>query len=624
MTINDTTSASGWQPFRAVEVQYYIGEKEQTIYTIDTSLQNFQVYDPALAANFKYRTVGSIGLAAYPVFFQPEIPFGFDLGYHAYDLYKLNRHNIRHYKTPVPFTEFNLMIGRRREQLTSVSHAQTIKNRFSFNFEYNRSAGKGFFRNQECNNNNFATGIHYKTKNQRYQISPHFIFNNINAQENGGVTDQSILYRDTSLVSQELIRMNLADARTQMREREVLLKHELAFGKYVAQKINDTITIQQLMPILKVYQQSGYLRSKINFFDNAPDSNYYGLFFPPADTLIKKDSLGNYIFLQGISNKAGVLLQFSDKHDSSGINFKNFLLDLSIEHWYYQLQFSERNATIQNLNYIGLLSNHPMSTKKLIYSFYSAFSFIDYNAGDMLLNGKIGYRLKKAGQVSATAGLQQSEPAWFFNQFSIRGTEWFNEFRKVSHFTLGADYSLPKYHVWLSGRFYNITNLLFSNSEKLPQQHNGNIQAWIIDASKNFRYKGIGLDNILRLQWFTGSNLIRMPRLWLRHSLFYERKIFKGALQPRIGIDMIYNTNYYANGYFPLTGQFFLQDKQLLRFYPVFDVFASFKIKTFRMFLKIDHINQGWQRKQPNYYHFYGYPAVQRAFRIGISWRFYD
>jgi hypothetical protein len=620
---NDTSSTTGWQPFKVREVQYYIGEDEQILYTVDTSLQNFQVYDPALTADFNFRTTGSIGLPAYYVFFQPNKKFGFDLGYNAYDLYNLTRHNMRHYKTTTPYTELNMMIGRKREQMVNIYHAQTIKNRFDFSFEYNRTAGKGFFRQQESNNNNFAVGVAYRTKKQHYKISPTFIFNNINVQENGGVSDADILFKDTTLVSKELIGINLADARTQMRDRQILLKQELAFGKMLTQKINDTLTVQELAPVFKIYHQGGYMRNKVNYVDNNPDSNFYKTFFPPSDTLISRDTLGNYLFLQSISNKAGIILQFVDSYDSTQVQFKNFLLDLSVEHEFFRLQYSAGKTALQNLNFIGFMSNHPSSEKRLLYKAKAAFSFIDYNSGDLLLEGKLGYKFKIAGTIEAGADLQRSEPGWFFQHFSIRGTEWNNDFKKVNRFSVGVDYSLPKYHVFVSGRFHNITNLLYSDSEKMPQQYTGNIQAWVLSASKNFRFKGLGLDNLVRLQFFTGSDLIRVPKVWLRHSLFYERKLFKGALQPRIGIDMTYNTNYYANGYFPLTGQFYVQDVQWTKFYPVFDVFASFKIKTFRIFLKVDHVNQGWL-KQRNYYNFYTYPGVQRSFRIGISWRFYD
>jgi len=618
---NDTTT--GWQPFKVREVEYYVGEDELNPQTVDTSLQNFQIYDPALRADFNYRTVGNVGLAAYPVFFQPHNTFGFEQGYNGYNLYRLSHHNMRHYKTHSPFTEFNLMIGRKREQLTHVYHAQTIKNRFDFSFEYNRTAGKGFFKRQLCSNNNFGLGLAYKTKKQRYKIGGTFIFSNVFPQENGGLEDEEILYTDTVIATKEVIGVNLDSARTQIRDREVILRQEVAFGKMITQKINDTISIEELAPVFKIYYEAGYLRSKFNYNDNVPDSVYYGLFFPEEDTLISKDTVGNYIFQQTISNKGGVVLQFVDSYDSTAIKFKNFVLDASVQFDYIQIEQNSERNTVKNLNLIGFLSNHPSSDKNLLYKAKAAFSFIDYNSGDLLFEGILGYRLGKFGTVEAVSAFQRYEPSWFYQNYSIRDVAWDNDFGKVSQFQLGVDYSLSKYHVLLSGRFYNITNLLYSDALKLPQQFTGNTQAWVASVMKNFRWKGLGLDNTVRLQYFTGSDYIRMPNVWTWNSLFFDTKLFKGALQTRIGVDMNYNSNYYANGYFPLTGQFYVQDGQWLKFYPLFDVWTSFKIKTFRIFLKVNHLNEGWF-KQPNYYNFYEYAGTQRSFRIGLSWRFYD
>lgn len=618
-------SSHKWQPFKVQEIKYTIGNDAMKQYSIDTSLQNFQIYDPAQLANFNYRTIGNIGLAAYPIFFQPNVKFGFDLGYNAFNLYKLNTENIRWFNNINPFTEFNLIIGRNREQLVNVYHAQNIKNRFFFNFEYNRVAGRGSFRNQQANNNSFSVSTLYKTKKQRYNIGGSFIFNNISTQENGGIEDRGVLYQDTALISKELLAVNLTSAITEMRDREVLLQQELAFGKMITKRINDTLSYQELAPIFKVYHRLGYERNLVNYSDteNDLDSVYYNTFYPTKDTTLIKDSLGNNILLQNLSNKAGILLQFIDSFDSTNVSYKNFVLDISLEHDYFSLRNNNTNTLLQNLNLIGLLSSHPTSEKPFIYKAKAAISFINYNSGDLILEGLLGYNFKKWGQIEASVKQQRSEPSWVFQNFTIRDYSWNNNFNKTNILSFGLDYSLPKYHVQLSGKFYNITNLLYFDELRLPQQFAGNTQVWMLSAMKNFRYKGLGLDNMVRLQFFSGSDLIRMPETWIRHSVFYEKKIFKGALQTRLGVDMSYNTNYYANGYFGLTNQFFVQNAEWLKFYPLFDIWASFKIKTFRLFIKVDHVNQGLF-KQKNQYNYLDYPGIQRSFRIGLSWRFYD
>lgn len=618
-------STTKWQPFKVQEVKYATGINGNEYVLIDTSLHNFQVYDPALQADFNFRTIGNIGLAAYPVFFQPYNNFGFDLGYNAFDLYRLNRNNIRKYKTPTPFTEFNLMIGPKREQLVNVYHSQTIKNRFSFNFEYNRVAGTGIFRNQRSANNNFAVNTYYITKKQRYSIGALFVYDNVSATENGGLGVNGILYKDTTFLNKEIVPVRLANAQTEMRDRDISINQQLAFGKTITRQLNDTISVTELAPIFKVYHTLGYGSNKLNYIDRNPDTLFYGNFFErnANDILAQNDSVFNAVSHRQFYNTAGIILQFVDSYDSSEVKYKNFFIDLNLTHSIHTIKSHNQKFNLQNLNFVGLMSNHPTSKSNFIYSGKAALSFVSYNAGDLLLEAKAGYRFGKAGIMEAVVTQQLYQPSWMLQNFIIRDLSWNNNFRKTNQFSLGFDYTLAKYHVLVSGRLYNITNLTYFDETFLPQQFNGNTQGWMLSAMKNFNLKGFGLDNMVRLQFFSGSDFVRMPQTWLRHSAFVEGKLFKGALQSRFGIDMTYNANYFANGYFPLTGQFFVQNTEVTKFYPVFDVWFSFKIKTFRIFLKVDHVNEGLF-KQSNYYNFYDFPGMQRAFRIGLSWRFYD
>jgi hypothetical protein len=54
----------------------------------------------------------------------------------------------------------------------------------------------------------------------------------------------------------------------------------------------------------------------------------------------------------------------------------------------------------------------------------------------------------------------------------------------------------------------------------------------------------------------------------------------------------------------------------------VVDVFINFKIRTVRVFLKGNNLLQGLGSK--GYYTGYLYPADQRSFKAGVTWRFLD
>ncbi|MDQ3191448.1 MAG: putative porin, partial [Bacteroidota bacterium] len=70
------------------------------------------------------------------------------------------------------------------------------------------------------------------------------------------------------------------------------------------------------------------------------------------------------------------------------------------------------------------------------------------------------------------------------------------------------------------------------------------------------------------------------------------------------------------------TGQFFLQDEQFQGNYPLIDFFVNMRIKQARVFFKIDHLNETPFNRE--FFILPGYPAGERAFRVGISWIFYN
>jgi hypothetical protein len=118
------------------------------------------------------------------------------------------------------------------------------------------------------------------------------------------------------------------------------------------------------------------------------------------------------------------------------------------------------------------------------------------------------------------------------------------------------------------------------------------------------------------------SSVIRIPNFISENSLYYENDLFKKALRLQVGASLYYTSAYYADAYMPVTDQFYLQDKKKYGNYPFVDVFINARIKTVRIFFKMDHINSGFSGKK--YVLTPGYPYPERAFKFGVSWRFFD
>jgi len=93
-------------------------------------------------------------------------------------------------------------------------------------------------------------------------------------------------------------------------------------------------------------------------------------------------------------------------------------------------------------------------------------------------------------------------------------------------------------------------------------------------------------------------------------------------LQLKIGVDVYYNSKYAAYAYNPVVNQFYIQNQEMLGDYFYLDPFVSFRIKTFRMFFRLE--NAGSSFEIGSYFYALHYPMPDRVLRMGISWDFWN
>jgi hypothetical protein len=105
-------------------------------------------------------------------------------------------------------------------------------------------------------------------------------------------------------------------------------------------------------------------------------------------------------------------------------------------------------------------------------------------------------------------------------------------------------------------------------------------------------------------------------------AVFVTMQLFQGATTIQPGIEVFYNTSYYADAYMPALRSFYTQDKKEIGNFIYADIFFNFRIKRARMFLKYSHFNSLFGDN--NYYAVPSYPLMDAGFRFGISWKFFD
>jgi hypothetical protein len=126
-------------------------------------------------------------------------------------------------------------------------------------------------------------------------------------------------------------------------------------------------------------------------------------------------------------------------------------------------------------------------------------------------------------------------------------------------------------------------------------------------------------------QQVAGNAPIHLPLVLARTRFAFEGNFYKNLFLST-GIEARYNTPYKADGYSPLTGQFFPQDTTTISNRPDISVYLNFRIKSFKGFVRLDNLNTvdfsngiaftDVNNSAP------GYPTRGLWLRVGIWWSF--
>lgn len=265
--------------------------------------------------------------------------------------------------------------------------------------------------------------------------------------------------------------------------------------------------------------------------------------------------------------------------------------------------------------------------KYVHYGFTGDVCLAGYKLGEFQVRGDVdgAFRIgKDTMTIVAEAYIKNQEPDYFLQHYRSNHFCWENDFRKIYRMYVGGSVAYPTRYVQPSVRigFENIMRYIYFDRTGMPVQHEGHVQVLSADVQLNFRTKHFALDNNVVWQ-MSSADVLPLPAIALYHNIYYYGCWFR-ALDAQIGVDMRYNTAYYAPLLNPATGQFCIQKEVKTGNYPILNVYANFYVRSIRLklFAHFTHFNQYFM-KHKNYYSMPGYPLNPPVFRAGLAWHFY-
>ena len=131
------------------------------------------------------------------------------------------------------------------------------------------------------------------------------------------------------------------------------------------------------------------------------------------------------------------------------------------------------------------------------------------------------------------------------------------------------------------------------------------------------------MDNSIIFQNVTqNQEIINLPKLLIRNTLYISEKVFKNVLDLQSGISLKTFSKFYANEYNPLLSTFHVQTLNKIGGYPILDFFINAKIRQTRIFFIAEHVNSSFSTGK--FFSSPTSPYTDSNIRFGLRWNLFN
>jgi hypothetical protein len=602
---------------------------------IDTMKTQFQIYDPVFSNSIANTFLGNTGLQTQNLIYfnQEKRPDFFFM--RPFTPYLYTPENNTYFNIIKPFTllEYSSTFGNKekREDIFHAIHTQNLTPFLNVGFDIRLLSSGGLYSRQKAKLTNFNLFGSYTGHDYSFHSSFHV--NNSNAEENGGIADDSIFFNENIDEKAYDIKLENADSRIKSLMFHFTQRYKFGKEEQVADTTSETgfrkwrdrtVKTGSLLHTLE------YQRSHRLYTDEITDMNrdfYPNYFIDPNQT---RDST----YFRSIRNTFQLMLD-ENPHRKNDFGARAF-----ISHDWVRYAFNTVYDTLVSNGDTSVHRNHKYYQYNNVqlgatvmhtvgggwdWIFDGRFYLIGYRAGDLNASGKItkefqGKKGKSRISISGEFSLQEADH--FLNFYESNHFRWYNDFRKIKDIRGSLHVSNEAIQLDAGAHLSLVSDLVYHTDSVMPAQHGGVISVIGLDLHKHFSAGIFHSDHQINYQLSSDNNVVRLPDLSYYTSNYISFTIVKNALTAQLGFDLYYYTRYRALAFAPSSGMFYNQDIMELGNYPYLNPFLTAKLKRTRFYLRYDHPYAGLIKKK--YFHVLNYPMPGRVFRFGLSWTFYD
>ena len=524
--------------------------------------------------------------------------------------------DVKYYDVKTPSTEFVYENGLREGQYLSTTFTHNLTPQWNYSVRYRGLRSVGRYENSLSANNAFIVTLSHKSQNERLRIWTHFISQNIDNEENGGIENLAEFEQDDSLgtTNRQNILVNLNHTDTEFDTRRFHLG--ASYGLFGGAK-SDSLSVPK--PPLRVKNVFTYEKQKYLHKENQAEDYYQSAIF--AD--MGRRNLRSFETLQNTST-----LEFTWGERlllEAGVRYENLKL-YAPESLSQGLVNIPKQIDDQLIGAVGKLyfdwneriklnADAEFKSGEIFKSQYNINAVVDIQPID-------GYHL--IGGVL----VQSAYPSLnvVYNQSFYKDFNYYNlNFQNTNTQKLFGKINLEKLNTDVEANLYNIENYVYVGSDFRPKQLDGNISLFQIRANNLLTYKKFNLRTTVQYQKVTqNEDFLPLPDLIARASLYWQSKVFDNKAELQIGFNANYFTEFESREFFPVINEFMLQRPnstygiQKIGGFPMIDFFFNIKVDRMRIFLRADHFNTFFGEN--NYYSAPNTPFRDFKIQMGVKW----
>ncbi|AZI66779.1 hypothetical protein EIB71_03410 [Kaistella daneshvariae] len=511
--------------------------------------------------------------------------------------------DIRYYDVKTPTTAFIYHNAVRNGAQLQSTYTQNIGKTFNFAVEYIGLRSQGLYRNSLAANNSTEFSGHYFSKNKKYEGFAHFIHQNVNNQEYGGIADLDLFLNGNSdFNNRENLEVNLTNSTSRFSYRRYYFSHE--FRPFSSEKFP-----------FKIRHTIFHQGNKYYYSQSAPENFYF-----TNESELLDYPTNSKKYSKNLSNTVSILF---DK--------ENFKLDAGLRYQIIKLGIGDKLP--QNLNIPAELSENRLGAvgnlKINLWDKVALNSNLEFSRGNEFGNFLRSQNLLRFEPfpeyfVNAKVNFQSVSPSFnlLINPSVYRKFNYYLADPKNETITeIGGDVNLKWFQSKVFGNFFRIDNYTFLNSEAQPQQSSSSLNISQIGGEATFSYGKFHLNPKVLFQSALGNkDVLPMPNLVVRANLFWQSKAFKNAAEIQTGVKVYYFSKFNSREYFPVLNEFILPDSNSYAIggQPIADVYFNLKVKRMFFFLEAQHVNTTIMQNKSFTAPFY--PLYDFRLNIGIVW----